>query len=121
VWSAEAAKLATFFDDEALMTRSFATRVRVHQARPAKAAAGVHGFRSPFSVFIYDLRLILDTSADNPRSLLARHNEKISHLFVSHCMKTVDTAQQLPLYICQLTLMLLLFDRLGVAGRFWKF
>jgi hypothetical protein len=42
-----------------------------------------------------DLQLILDTSADNPRSLLAHTNEKISHLFVSHCMKTVDTAQQL--------------------------
>jgi hypothetical protein len=29
-------------------------------------------------------------SADNPRSLLARTNEKTSHLFVSHRMKTVD-------------------------------
>ena len=40
------------------------------------------------------LRSILDTSADNHKNFLAHTNEKISHLFVSHCMKTVDMAQQ---------------------------
>jgi ABC-type glutathione transport system ATPase component len=41
------------------------------------------------------VRSLLGTSADNPRSLLSLTNEReTTHLFVSHCMKTVDKAQQ---------------------------
>ena len=41
-----------------------------------------------------DLLEILHASDDNPKTFLANTNVTATHLYVSHCMKIVDTAQQ---------------------------